>query len=170
MGIVHWILIVVLGFFVIGIIYWFWGMIGGLLMAGAVSIGYGLGKFIGIKPRSEAQMNALVFINAILQIGIEWGLGIWAIALIISFNTEAAWLNVVKTISGSAWFYSLIADILILFLIGLIFGKVQSLEKLEIDKSQDYKQEQAIHCPECGKINVETAIFCKHCGQKLKEV
>jgi hypothetical protein len=172
MNVLSIILAIVISFLALSFIYWLWGFIGGLLQTATLGAGYGIGRLLGFKPRSAQQMNALVGVNMILQIGVEWGLIIWAIFNIFSWWFTANWIEKVKLVSGGIWFFSLILDLLILFIVGIIYGKIDQLIKKEEMYSSERMSEslppaESRHCPKCGKSLSKEANFCRYCGYKL---
>jgi len=92
-----------------------------------MGMGYGIGKFIGITPRSQSQVNSWLIINYILQLGIEWGLSIWALTLAITWFFPNSVISKINYCASAVWFIALAFDLLCLFIIGLMYGKVEKM-------------------------------------------
>jgi hypothetical protein len=185
-----WIIIsVIIGFIFLGFAYWFWQLISGLLEAGAVWLGYGVGKILGITPRSKMQTDTIVTINYLLQIGVQFGLTIWVIFTAISLIFyKVGWIEKVIYISSAVWLISLTLDICVLFIIGLMYGKVEKLLKKNQEQDNFYvsgvenntettqennyyedNENQPNICSNCKKPIQVNSKFCKYCGTKIAQ-
>lgn len=190
-----WVIIsIVIGFLFVGLTYWFWGLISGLLAMGAVWAGYGIGKILGITPRSSIQTNVIITVNNLLQIGIEWGLITWVIFSAIGlFATNIGWIERVRYYSSGVWLVCLVLDVFVLFIIGLMYGRVEKLLKKENkyslgddnswetvnennSTSQAQSNESVVNeepqnkvCLNCKEPTGENARFCKNCGTLINQ-
>ena len=123
MEILKGILLLFLGLFLVGFIYQLWGMIGGALSMGSLFVGSWIGKILKIKPR-EKQGGFIITSGVISNVLVEWGLGIWAIFILLSFFWDNNFIEQGKYWAGVVWALALLVNIFSSFFIGIIFEHI----------------------------------------------
>lgn len=132
MNIIYGFIALVLGFIIIGFIYWIWGFIAGILMYIATWFGFKIGKLFRVKPRSATQFQIFLSLNQLLQFGIEIGLTVWVIASLLNIMLQREWIYKFGYYGADAMWICLAIDLFVLFVLGVLSGKIISdAEKVE---------------------------------------